>query len=91
MLFGEEIFLIGLGGLMFKMCRIKYFEQYIVFIKSFIDEEIENMLFVNLKDMFVKLEVFVEIEDEKIGYVDIYMLVFMLYVCIFEKKKLFNC
>lgn len=91
MLLGEEILPTGLGGSTSKMCRIKHSEHYIVSTKSYTDEEIENMSFANLKDMSAKLEVLAETEDEKIGYVDIYMPVPLLHVRIFEKKKSLNC
>lgn len=69
------------------MCRIKHSEHYIVSTKSFRDEEIEEMSFANLKEIAAKLEVLAETEDEKIGYIDVYMPVPLLPVRIFEKKK----
>lgn len=48
MIFGEEIFLVGIKVCILRVCRIKYGEFCIIFIK---DEEIKVMLFKNLKEM----------------------------------------
>lgn len=49
-----------------------------IFIRDNKDEELEKMLFENLKEMVEKLKIVVIINDIKICYIDIYMLVFLL-------------
>lgn len=49
-----------------------------IFIRDNKDEELDNMLFDNVKEMVENLKMFVKINDKKISCVDIYMLVLLL-------------
>lgn len=56
LIFGEKILFIGIGVFILRVCRVKYFYCYKVFIKDRRGEILgKKMLFENLKEMVKKL------------------------------------
>lgn len=49
-----------------------------IFISDIKENELSKLFFGNLNEMVERLKVIVKINSEKINYVDIYMLVFLL-------------
>lgn len=80
LIFGEKILLFGIRVFILRVCRVKYCEQLMIFIRDNKGKELVNMLFDNVKEMVENLKMFVKINDKKISCVDIYMLVLLLQV-----------
>lgn len=74
MFFEKKIFLIGIKVCMLRVCRVKYFERLSILICNKNDEELFNMMFKNMNDMVIILEIFVKIKDLFIRYIDIMIL-----------------
>lgn len=73
--FGYKILLFDIEVFMLRVCRVKYFEKLIIIICNEKDEELKSMMFKNIYDMVMVLEVFVKIGDFVIRYVDIMVLI----------------
>lgn len=63
---------------MLRVCRIKYFECYVILIIDSNGRELESMLFGFIEEMIEKLKFFVKIDVVEISYIDICMLVLFL-------------
>lgn len=75
--FNEKILLCGLCVIIRRICRIKYFKELVILIWDVDDKrDLIKMKLLNINEMVEELKLFVWINDLKIGYIDVCMLVF---------------
>lgn len=75
--FNKKMLLCGVCVIIIRICWIKYFKELVILIWNVNDmSDLIKMKFLNINEMVEELKIFVWINDLRIGYIDVCMLVF---------------